>query len=60
MNNKEVKTATNNGNGGFAWVMRGERKMNGKFIYDLGVLAKRFAKKYSSKKRRAFLKSVDI
>ena len=46
----------NNGNGGLAWCNRPANKMNNKELNGLGRNIKRFAKRYTSKKRRNYLK----
>lgn len=48
---------TNNGNGGLAWTQRPAKKMNNNLLNGLGRSLKKFAKRYSSKKRRTFLKN---
>lgn len=52
---KHVRTP-NNGNGGLAWVTRAASKINNKTLDVLGQNIKKFAKRYTSKKRRNFLK----
>ena len=51
------KTKTKNCAGGLWWVTRPACKMNNKELKTLGESVKRFAKRYTSKKRRFFLKS---
>jgi hypothetical protein len=51
------KIKTNNGNGGLAWIQRPAKKMNSNLLNGFGQKIKKFAKRYSSKKRRTFLKN---
>ena len=51
------KIKIKNGNGGLFWAVRPASKMNNKMLDDLGQNIKKFTKRYSSKKRRVFLKT---
>ena len=50
------KIKVKNCNGGFYWLSRPAPKMNNKELDILGKWSKRFAKRYTSKKRRSYLK----
>lgn len=49
----------NNCNGLLAWTTRPVNKMNNKELEGIGRQAKKFIKRYSSKKRRVYLKTIE-
>ncbi len=54
------KYKLNNGGSGLGWVNRPSSKMNNSELRDLGKNLKKFAKRYTSKKRRVFLKNDNV
>lgn len=51
---------TNNGNSVFAKITRPESKMNNKSLSDYNQNPKKYAKRFSSKKLRLFLKIINL
>lgn len=56
----EHKIKTQNNSSLFYWITRPARKMNNNELRILGSPYKRFAKRLTNKKRRAFLKNDNI